>query len=83
MLMHYSVMITSIPKKTDVNRIECPEGFTLYTVQDKSPLSLLVPQNKLLNHMPEVQIHPNCTYKIQVYANPRAKPIGKLPEVKF
>lgn len=81
MFTHYSVTITSIPKKTDINRIECPEGSAIYTVQDKSSLSLLVPQYKLSNHMPEIQTRPNCTYKIQVYANPRAKPAGKMPEV--
>jgi len=52
-------------------------------VQNKSPFSLLVPQNKLLNDISEIQIRPNYTYKIQVYANPRAKPVGKLPEVKL
>lgn len=76
-------MITSIPRKNYVNKIDmCTEGSVFYTMQAKSgQLSLLIPQNKLSNGMPEVQIHPNCMYKIQVYANPRAKPTGKLPEV--
>ncbi|XP_032667759.1 fibroblast growth factor receptor-like isoform X2 [Odontomachus brunneus] len=34
--------------------------------------------------MPEsIQIHPNCTYKIQVHAYPRVKPEGKLSEVIY
>ncbi|KYN19295.1 Fibroblast growth factor receptor [Trachymyrmex cornetzi] len=79
----YSVMITSMLKETDINRTECTEGFALYNVQNKSQFSILVPQNKLLNGISDIQIHPNCTYKIQVYANPRVKPIGKLPEVIY
>lgn len=73
-------MITSISK--DINKTECIEGSAFYNVQNKDQFNILIPQNKLLNGMPEIQIHPNCTYKIYVYANPRAKPIGKLPEVK-
>ncbi|KYN31606.1 Fibroblast growth factor receptor [Trachymyrmex septentrionalis] len=79
----YSVMITSLLKETDINRTECTEGFALYNVQNKSQFSILVPQNKLLNSISDIQIYPNCTYKIQVYANPRIKPIGKLPEVIY
>ncbi|KAG5311487.1 FES kinase, partial [Acromyrmex insinuator] len=79
----YSVMITSMLKETDINRTECTEGFALYNVQNKSQFSILVPQNKLLSGISDIQIHPNCTYKIQVYANPRVKPIGKLPEVIY
>ncbi|XP_029659980.1 vascular endothelial growth factor receptor 3-like [Formica exsecta] len=79
----YSIIITCIPKVTDINKKECIESSAFYNVQNKSPFSLLVPQNKLLNDMPEIQIRPNCTYKIQVYANPRAKPVGKLPEVIY
>lgn len=81
--MCYSVMITSMLKETDINRTECTEGLALYNVQNKSQFSILVPQDKLLNGISDIQIHPNCTYKIQVYANPRVKPIGKLPEVKL
>lgn len=73
-------MITSILK--DINKTECTEGSAFYTVYNKGPFSILIPQNKLLNGMPEIQIHPNCIYKIYVYANPRAKPIEKLSEVK-
>lgn len=83
MFIYYSIIITCIPKVTDINKKECIESSAFYNVQNKSPFSLLVPQNKLLNDMPEIQIRPNCTYKIQVYANPRAKPVGKLPEVRL
>ncbi|KAG5334573.1 FES kinase, partial [Acromyrmex charruanus] len=79
----YSVMITSMLKETDTSRTECTEGFALYNVQNKSQFSILVPQNKLLSDISDIQIYPNCTYKIQVYANPRVKPIGKLPEVIY
>jgi len=81
--MCYSVMITSMLKETDINRTECTEGFAFYNVQNKSQFSILVPQNKLLGDISDIQIYPNCTYKIQVYANPRVKPIRKLPEVKL
>lgn len=83
MFTYYSIIITCIPKETDKNKIECVESSAFYNVQNKSPFSLLVPQNKLLNNMPEIQIRPNCTYKIQVYANPRAKLVEKLPEVRL
>ncbi|XP_071570605.1 vascular endothelial growth factor receptor 3 [Temnothorax nylanderi] len=79
----YSIMITSILNETGINKTECTESSALYTVQNKGPFSILIPQNKLSNDMPEVQIHPNCTYKIHVYANPRAKPTVKLPEVIY
>lgn len=76
-------MITSMLKETDINKRECTEGFAFYHVQNEGPFSISIPQNKLLNGMPEIQIHPNCMYKIHVYANPRAKFTGKLPEVKL
>ncbi|GAB1862189.1 Vascular endothelial growth factor receptor 3-like isoform X1 [Camponotus japonicus] len=79
----YSIIITCIPRETNIDKIECIESSAFYNVQNKSPFSLLVPQNKLLNDISEIQIRPNCTYKIQVYANPRAKPVGKLPEVIY
>ncbi|XP_024887703.1 tyrosine-protein kinase Mer-like isoform X2 [Temnothorax curvispinosus] len=80
----YSIMITSVLNETGINKTECTESSALYTVQNKGPFSsILIPQNKLSNDMPEVQIHPTCTYKIHVYANPRAKPTGKLPEVIY
>lgn len=83
MFIYYSIIITCIPKVTDMNKKECIESSAFYNVQNKSPFSLLIPQNKLLSDMPEIQIRPNYTYKIQVYANPRAKPVGKLPEVRL
>ncbi|XP_025993856.2 fibroblast growth factor receptor 3 isoform X2 [Solenopsis invicta] len=76
-------MITSVIKETNINKAECTEDSALYTTQNKSPFSILIPQNDLLNGIPKIQIRPNCTYKIQVYANPRAKPTGKLPEVVY
>ncbi|XP_011705937.1 PREDICTED: uncharacterized protein LOC105461151 [Wasmannia auropunctata] len=79
----YSIMITSMLKETDINKTECTEGSALYRARNKSPFNMLVPQNKLLNGMPEIQIHLNCTYKIFVYANPRAKPTGKSSEVIY
>lgn len=81
MYIIYSIIITSIPKEAKIHWMECTEGSAFYTVQNKSPFSLLIPQNKLLNDMPEVSIRPNCSYKIQVYANPRARPIEKALEV--
>lgn len=77
-----SVIVTSIPRENDTKE-ECTEGSGFYSVPNKSPFSLLVPRNKGLNSISEVQIHPNCTYRIQVHANPRAKPVGQLPEVRF
>lgn len=83
MFVYYSVIIISIPKEINKNGTECVESSAFYNVQNTSSFSLLVPQNKLLNNIPEIQIHPNCTYKIQVYANPRTKLAGKLPEVRL
>ncbi|EZA58164.1 Fibroblast growth factor receptor [Ooceraea biroi] len=79
----YSILITSVPKETDVHGTGCAENSVLYTAPNKSPFSVLVPQNELSNDMPEVSIRPNCTYKIQVYANPRARPVGKPLEVIY
>lgn len=78
-------MITSILNETDINKTECTEVDEVYRVQNKSQFSILIPQNELLNGLSEVQVRPNCTYKIEVYANPRANPkfTGKLPEVNF
>lgn len=80
-LCNCSVIVTSISREDDT-REECTEGSGFYSVPNKSPFSLLVPQNKALNSISEIQIHPNCTYRIQVHANPRAKPAGQLPEVR-
>ncbi|KYM94722.1 PREDICTED: fibroblast growth factor receptor 1-like [Cyphomyrmex costatus] len=78
----YSVMVTSMLKETHVNT-ECTKGSAFYNVQNKSRFSILVPPDKLLNDISDLQIHPNCTYKIQVYANPRIKPLEKLPQVIY
>jgi len=82
--VYYSITIKSILKETDMNKTECTEGFVSYPdVQDEG---ILIPRNKLFNIVKDenIQIHPNCTYKISVYANPRAKPTGKLEsEVKL
>ncbi|XP_019700807.1 platelet-derived growth factor receptor alpha [Harpegnathos saltator] len=79
----YSIIVTSIPKETDTNRLECTEDSEFYTVHNVTQLSLLVPPGKLLNGMSTMQVRPNCTYKIQVHANPRAKPTGQLPEIVY
>lgn len=78
-------MITSILNETDINKTECTEVDALYRVQNISQFSILIPQNELLNGLPEVQVRLNCTYKIEVYANPRVNPklTGKLSEVNF
>lgn len=81
--MYYSITIKSILKETDINKTECTEGFASYNVQNEG---ILIPRNKLFNTVKNenIQIYPNCTYKISVYANPRAKPTGKLEsEVKL
>ncbi|XP_036148179.1 vascular endothelial growth factor receptor 3 isoform X2 [Monomorium pharaonis] len=77
----YSIMITSVSKETDRNETECTEDSALYTTQNKSTFSIIIPQNHLYG-IPKLQIRPNCTYKIHVYANPRA-PARKLPEVIY
>ncbi|KAL0123419.1 hypothetical protein PUN28_005742 [Cardiocondyla obscurior] len=79
----YSVIITSVLKETNVNKTECTEGLAYYPALDKNLLSVLIPRNKLLYDMTEVQIHPNCTYKISVYANPRSKRTEKSPEILY
>jgi len=65
----------------DEGALGCPGGFAVSAVSGEGPLSVLVPRSRFLNHVPEMQIRPGCKYRVQVHANPRARPAGKLPEV--
>lgn len=77
--MYSRVIVTNIPEKINVKKSECREDSVFYIIKNITQLSLLVPQE--LNQISEMQVYPNCTYKIQVHAYPRAKPEGKLSEV--
>ncbi|XP_035722626.1 vascular endothelial growth factor receptor 2-like isoform X1 [Vespa mandarinia] len=78
----YSVIVTSISSEKS-NLAICPEGTLYYRTQNNSQLNVLLPQNKLSIDVPEMYIHPSCSYKIEVYANPRTKPTGTAQEIIY
>ncbi|KAI4483139.1 hypothetical protein M0804_008194 [Polistes exclamans] len=78
----YSVIVTSISSEKS-NITICPEGTLYYRTQNNSQLNVLLPQNELSIDVPEMYIHPSCSYKIEVYANPRTKPTGTAQGVIY
>ncbi|KAK2585418.1 hypothetical protein KPH14_010086 [Odynerus spinipes] len=72
----YSVIVTSIQSEHIENFTTCSEGTLYYKSKNNSQFNVLLPQNdrEILDDVPEMYIHPGCSYKIEVYANPRMKP---------
>ncbi|XP_076634682.1 receptor-type tyrosine-protein kinase FLT3 isoform X1 [Colletes latitarsis] len=67
----YSIIVTGVStgEKTDIP--ECPEGSIFYTSNNHKQHNVLLPENSIPIDMPDLYIRPNCSYKVQVIANPR------------
>lgn len=82
----YSIIITGIPSiEEKTNIIKCSEGSLFYILkqtQDKK-FNVLLPEYSNLDDIPDLYIKPDCSYKVQVLANPRTKYITNIPEVLY
>lgn len=81
-----SIIITGIPSiEEKTNIIKCSEGSLFYILkqtQDKK-FNVLLPEYSNLDDIPDLYIKPDCSYKVQVLANPRTKYITNIPEVNY
>ncbi|KAL2728049.1 vascular endothelial growth factor receptor 1-like [Vespula maculifrons] len=78
----YSVTVTSMSSEKS-NLAICPKGILSYITKNNSELNVLLPQSELSTGVPESYIRPSCSYKIEVYANPRKKPTGTAQEIIY
>ncbi|KOC67767.1 Vascular endothelial growth factor receptor 3 [Habropoda laboriosa] len=82
----YSIIVTGAPigyQREKTGGTECPEGSLFYTIKGNQQLNILLPENNNLIGIPDMYIQPNCSYKIQVIANPRTKRTINVPEVFY
>ncbi|XP_015591963.1 vascular endothelial growth factor receptor 2 [Cephus cinctus] len=79
----YSVLITTVSNGTEEESANCPEDSLYYTTKNRSQLNALLPENRFMSVIPEINIIPTCTYSIQVHANPRKNPKLKSPTVIY
>ncbi|XP_026673736.1 mast/stem cell growth factor receptor Kit-like [Ceratina calcarata] len=63
----YSVGVTEIQEKNGAT--ECTNATKFYYIY-KERLSALIPNDNNFSGVPELYIQPNCSYKVQVIANP-------------
>lgn len=67
----FSILISSILNEETENKTSCPKESLYYTTNDQNEFNVLLPKRKFLSEVSEFNIHLRCTYKIQVFANPR------------
>ncbi|XP_076235688.1 uncharacterized protein LOC143180047 [Calliopsis andreniformis] len=79
----YSVIVTGIQTEKDTNTLNCREKSIFYTVNNGRQQSVLLPTNNIFVDMPDFHIQPNCSYKVQVIANPRPKFLINPAEIVY
>ncbi|CAK9826925.1 Tyrosine-protein kinase receptor torso [Anthophora retusa] len=82
----YSVIVTGVPieyQREKTSGTECPEGSLFYTMKGNQQLNVLLPDSSSFIGIPDIYIQPNCSYKIQVIANPRTKRTINASEVFY
>ncbi|XP_033337466.2 vascular endothelial growth factor receptor 3 isoform X1 [Megalopta genalis] len=70
----YSVTITDAQtedKGSDTSK--CPRGSTYHPIYNDKQYAVLPVNNMSSIDVPDLYIRPNCTYKVQVIANPRSR----------
>ncbi|XP_060829853.1 vascular endothelial growth factor receptor 3-like isoform X1 [Bombus pascuorum] len=79
----YSVIITGIPIRERTSITECPEGSLFFISKDSIKHNVVLPEYNDLFDITDLYIQLNCSYKVQVLANPRSKYIVNTPEVLY
>ncbi|OAD57872.1 Insulin-like receptor [Eufriesea mexicana] len=79
----YSIIVRSISIREKTNTSECPEGSLFYTLRGNKKFNVLLPEYNSLVDVSDLYLHPNCSYKVQVFANPRTKYSINTPEVLY
>ncbi|XP_058799626.1 receptor-type tyrosine-protein kinase FLT3-like isoform X2 [Phymastichus coffea] len=68
-LSFYSTIVTSVRSNDSV----CSEGSIFYVGDSINQTNVLLPENRFLEDAAdELDVEPGCSYKIQVFANPRS-----------
>lgn len=81
--MYHSVIVTGIQTERKTNTPGCPEGSIFDILNNGKQQNVLLPENNLSVGIPDFYILPNCSYKIQVIANPRKRSSVNPTEVSF
>ncbi|XP_076300533.1 uncharacterized protein LOC143218874 [Lasioglossum baleicum] len=81
----YSIIIMDARTEDETTAVsECPEGAIFQVLDNGQQHYALLPANSMSSiGMPDLHIIPNCTYKVQVIANPRTKSMRKPAEVLY
>ncbi|XP_012173270.2 vascular endothelial growth factor receptor 3 isoform X2 [Bombus terrestris] len=79
----YSVIVTGIPIREGTSITECPEGSLFFILKDSTKHNVVLPEYNDLFDIADLYIQLNCSYKVQVLANPRSKYIINTPEVLY
>lgn len=75
----FSIVITTVMNKNDSK--DCPDEFLYYTTKDGTQKGVILPENQFSSSLPELSIRPDCTYKIEIFANPLTDPLLKRSTV--
>ncbi|XP_043524092.1 vascular endothelial growth factor receptor 3-like [Frieseomelitta varia] len=78
----YSVIVTGTPIRGK-NVAECPKGSFFSILKGNAKHNIVFPEYNDLFNIPDLYIQPNCSYKVQVFANPRSKYVLNAPEVVY
>ncbi|XP_015437462.1 PREDICTED: mast/stem cell growth factor receptor Kit-like [Dufourea novaeangliae] len=79
----YSVIVTDAQTGEGASTSECPEGSIFYISNNDKQRYVLLPENNMFIDMPDLHVRPNCSYKVQVIANPRTKSLVNPPEILY
>lgn len=80
-LAYDSVIVTGIPIKGESKVAECPKGSFFSILKGNAKHNIVFPEYNDLFNIPDLYIQPNCSYKVQVFANPRSKYVLNASEV--
>ncbi|XP_076652548.1 uncharacterized protein LOC143358912 isoform X2 [Halictus rubicundus] len=81
----YSIFITDARTEGSTTGVpECPVGSISHLVNNAKQQYALLPVDSMSSiNLPDLYIRPNCTYRVQVIANPRIKSMRKPAEVLY
>ncbi|XP_012236822.1 vascular endothelial growth factor receptor 3-like isoform X2 [Bombus impatiens] len=79
----YSVIVTGIPIRERTSITECPQGSLFFILKDSTKHNVVLPEYNDLFDIADLYIQLNCSYKVQVLANPRSKYIVNTPEILY
>lgn len=64
----------SVSVSTTAYSPQCQDNSIYYTTKNKSQLQVLLPQTRFQSDISELSVIPGCSYRVEVYVNPRYQP---------